>query len=82
MQFLLPKCNFTTKKNFYFGNVVLLQEMNCICNNFIFIIVNKISMKFSFLRNVLQKSTSHLDSPSSPYTIGGDQCMKKLALGH
>jgi hypothetical protein len=31
---------------------------------------------------VLKKLASHLTGPSSLYTIGGDQCMKKLALSH
>jgi hypothetical protein len=39
-------------------------------------------LKFSFFRNVLKKSAPHPTSPSSLYTIGGDPCMKKLALGH
>jgi hypothetical protein len=53
--------------------------MNYICNNFIFATVNKILVKSIFLRNVLDP---HLARPSSLYTIGGDQRMKKLALGH
>jgi hypothetical protein len=30
----------------------------------------------------VKKSVPHLTCPSSLYTIRGDQCMKKLALGH
>jgi hypothetical protein len=56
--------------------------MNYICNNYIFTIVNKLLLKFAFLRNVLKKSALHLAGLSSLYIIEGDQCKKKLALGH
>jgi hypothetical protein len=56
--------------------------MNYICNNYIFTAVNKLLLKSAFLRNVLKKSAPHLASLSSLYTIGSDQCKKKLALGH
>jgi hypothetical protein len=82
MQFHCKNATFTIGKQFYYRKSNLLQEMKYICNNFIFIIVNKVLLKSTFFRNVLKKSTLHLTGPSSLYTIGGDQCMKKLALGH
>jgi hypothetical protein len=73
---------FTVGMQFYCRKSILLHEMNYICNNYIFTAVNKLLLKYAFLRNVLKKSTPHLASLSSLYTIGGDQCKKKLALGH
>jgi hypothetical protein len=60
----------------------IVEMQKYICNNFIFIAENKVLLKSTFLRNVLKKLASHLTGPSSLYTIGGDQCMKKLALSH
>jgi hypothetical protein len=87
--FYCCECNFYCfnavllwKYNFYYWNVVLLQEMNFICNNLIFTYVNKSLLKSTFLRNVLKKSALYLAGPSSLYTIVGNQCMIKLALGH
>jgi hypothetical protein len=56
--------------------------MNYICNNFIFIAVNKILLKYAFLTKCVKKSALHLTGLSSLYIIESDQCKKKLALGH
>jgi hypothetical protein len=75
MQLILLQCSFIPENLIYY-------KIKYICNNFIFIAVNKFLLKSSFFRNVLKKSAPHLTGPSPLYTIGGDQCMKKLALGH
>jgi hypothetical protein len=45
---------------FYCKKTILLDEMNYICNNFIFTAINKILLKSSFFLNVLKKSALHL----------------------
>jgi hypothetical protein len=44
----------------YCRKSILLHEMNYICNNFIFTIVNNFLLKFAFLRNVLKKLALHI----------------------
>jgi hypothetical protein len=73
---------FTIEMQFYCIKSIFLHEINYICNNYSFTAVNKLLLKSAFLRNVLKKSALYLASLSSLYTIGADQCKKKLALGH
>jgi hypothetical protein len=39
-------------------------------------------VEICFLKKYVKKEAPHLAGLSSLYTIGGDQCKKKLALGH
>jgi hypothetical protein len=72
MLFTAVNAIFIVRMQFYCKKSILLHEINYICNNYIFTVVNKLLLKFSFLRNVLKKLAPHLASLSSLYTIGGD----------
>jgi hypothetical protein len=49
MQFYYKNATFTLGMQFYYKNFILSQEMNYTYNSFIFIAVNKILLKSTFL---------------------------------